>query len=117
MITADTSNLRRLVARKAALAGRPAQAEALANSHISRVIAVACNPATFARDARLLSDGGFRLARPNDHLLVTDFATVEQQTTSVTVEFDDDSVADFYDEQVDLGREPNCFSRIWLHTV
>ena len=52
-------------------AGAAAQAEAIAASSISRVIAVACNPATFARDARLLCDGGFRLARlrPVDQFL------------------------------------------------
>jgi len=34
----------------------------------------------------------------------------------VTVEFDDAAVADFFDEQVDQGRRPEEFSRIWLHT-
>ena len=27
------------------------------------VVAVSCNPATFARDARILEDGGYRLGR------------------------------------------------------
>ncbi len=36
--------------------------------------------------------------------------------SSVTVAFDDVAVADFYEEQVDLGRKPQEFSRIWLHT-
>jgi hypothetical protein len=32
------------------------------------------------------------------------------------VAFDDTAVADFYEEQVDLGRKPQQFSRLWLHT-
>lgn len=52
-------------------AGAKAQARALAESRVSRVVAVSCNPATFARDARALVDGGYRLARvvPVDQFL------------------------------------------------
>jgi 23S rRNA (uracil1939-C5)-methyltransferase len=41
--------------------GAEAQARALAESKVPVVVAVSCNPATFARDARLLVDGGYRL--------------------------------------------------------
>jgi 23S rRNA (uracil1939-C5)-methyltransferase len=41
--------------------GAQAQARALAESKVPTVVAVSCNPATFARDARLLVDGGYRL--------------------------------------------------------
>jgi len=44
-------------------AGAAAQARALAQSTVPRVVAVSCNPATFARDARTLVDGGYRLTR------------------------------------------------------
>jgi 23S rRNA (uracil1939-C5)-methyltransferase len=52
-------------------AGAAEQAAELARSGVARVIGVSCNPATFGRDARLLIDAGFRLARvlPVDQFL------------------------------------------------
>ncbi len=43
--------------------GAEAQARQLAASRVPRIVAVSCNVATFARDARLLIDGGYRLTR------------------------------------------------------
>jgi proteasome lid subunit RPN8/RPN11 len=60
--------------------------------------------------------GGFGVSAADDLLYIEDFVTVRQTTTSVTVAFDDVAVADFYEDQVDQGRTPEQFSRVWLHT-
>ncbi|ABS62406.1 23S rRNA (uracil-5-)-methyltransferase RumA [Parvibaculum lavamentivorans DS-1] len=52
-------------------AGAAAQAEEIARSEVPVVAAVSCNPATFARDARTLLDGGYALSEltPVDQFL------------------------------------------------
>lgn len=52
-------------------AGAEAQVEMLANSQVPLIIGVSCNPNTFARDARTLLDGGYKLQsiQPVDQFL------------------------------------------------
>lgn len=54
-------------------AGAKGQAEALARSRVKRVVAVSCNPATLARDLRIMTDGGMRIdaITPVDQFLYT----------------------------------------------
>jgi 23S rRNA (uracil1939-C5)-methyltransferase len=42
--------------------GAEAQSRALAAAKVPVIVAVSCNPGTFARDAKILIDGGYRLA-------------------------------------------------------
>ena len=41
---------------------------------------------------------------------------MRQVCTGASVAFDDQAVADFFDQQVDLGRRPEQFGRLWVHT-
>ncbi|MFC1605177.1 hypothetical protein ACFL5F_09150, partial [Planctomycetota bacterium] len=60
--------------------------------------------------------GGFGISDPDDLLFVREFITVKQEVTPISVKFDDESVANFFEDQVDLGRRPEQFARVWLHS-
>jgi proteasome lid subunit RPN8/RPN11 len=70
----------------------------------------------FLRDYGPTEVGGFGIAAADDLLYVEDVALVRQSCTGMSVAFDDDSVADFFDRQVDQGRKIEQFARIWVHT-
>lgn len=70
----------------------------------------------FLRDYGDTEVGGFGIAPSDDLLLVEDIQLVKQTCSWAHVAFDDESVADYFDAQVDAGRQPQQFARIWLHT-
>lgn len=70
----------------------------------------------YLRDAGPTEVGGFGITETFDRALVTDIALVAQTCTSITVNFNDAAVADFFDNQVDQGLRPEQFARIWVHT-
>jgi hypothetical protein len=70
----------------------------------------------FLRDAGHTEIGGFGIAPSDDLLFVEDVQLVRQTCTWITAEFDDQSVADFFDAQVDEGRRPEEFARLFIHT-
>ena len=70
----------------------------------------------FLRDLGPTEIGGFGIAPADDLLYVEDVRLVGQSCTATSVAFDDMAVAGFFDEQVDLGRRPEQFARLWLHT-
>ncbi|MBA4017586.1 MAG: hypothetical protein C0483_10475 [Pirellula sp.] len=70
----------------------------------------------YLRDRGPTEIGGFGISDLEEPLLITDVVLIPQQCTSVTVKFDDAGVADYFDAQVDLGRRPEEFARLWIHT-
>ena len=70
----------------------------------------------YLRDLGDSEVGGFGISSEDDPLLVTDVRLVRQSCTPVSVVFDDESVADYFDDQVDQGLEVSRFARLWIHT-
>jgi hypothetical protein len=70
----------------------------------------------FLRDRGPTEVGGFGIAPAADLLYVEDIRLVQQACTSISVAFDDSAVAELFDDQIDLGRRPEQFGRIWIHT-
>ena len=70
----------------------------------------------YFRDCGQTEIGGFGISKSDDLLFVHDFLTVKQEVTVASVSFDDNAVADFFEDQVDAGRKPEQFGRIWLHS-
>ena len=68
----------------------------------TRRLALRFSPTAWAkllyfRDKSDSEIGGFGITCPDDLLCVTEFITVKQQVTAISVKFDDEAVADFFD--------------------
>ncbi len=70
----------------------------------------------FLRDYGDTEVGGFGVASSSDLLFIDDVQLVRQHCTYSNVDFEDESVADYFDQQVDAGGQPAQFARIWIHT-
>lgn len=70
----------------------------------------------YLRDRGPTEIGAFGISDPQEPLVITDVVLIPQECTAVTVKFDDAGVADFFDAQVDQGRRPEEFARLWLHS-
>ena len=70
----------------------------------------------FLRDLGDTEVGGFGISAADDLLLIDDVQLVRQVCTIASVAFDDQAVAEFFDQQVDVGRKPQQFGRVWVHT-
>lgn len=70
----------------------------------------------FLRDAGDTEVGGFGVSAADDLLLIDDVQLVRQVCDLASVVFDDASVADYFDRQVDARVSMARCGRIWLHT-
>jgi hypothetical protein len=70
----------------------------------------------YLRDVGQTEVGGFGISSSSDPLLIEDLQLVRQECDWASVLFDDEAVADYFDSQVDAGRQPEEFGRIWIHT-
>ncbi len=70
----------------------------------------------YLRDIGDTEVGGFGIAPSDDPTFVEDVRLVRQTCSWAHVKFDDESVADFFDDQVDEGKRPEQFARVWIHT-
>ena len=70
----------------------------------------------FLRDVGPTEVGGFGVASADNLLYIDDFVLIRQECSPVTVAFDDDDVAEFFDRQIDAGLLPQSFARVWIHS-
>ena len=113
--TTTTSSLKPVRPRRQRMRRRPCQRRQQQQPTL-RFSPTAWAKLLFLRDLGDTEIGAFGISRPGDLLCVEDVQLVRQFCSAVSVTFDDAAVAEFFDEQVDAGRQPAEFARIWLHT-
>ncbi len=81
-----------------------------------RLTPTAWSKLLYLRDAGPTEIGGFGIASADDLLRLDDVRLLPQRCDWASVELDDVGIATFFDEQVELGRRPEQFARVWVHT-
>lgn len=70
----------------------------------------------YLRDKGSTEVGVFGIALHDSPLTVVDIIMVKQKASIASIKFDDIAVANFFEDQVEAGKQPYQFARIWLHT-
>lgn len=60
--------------------------------------------------------GGFGISSKADPLVIDEFVLILQNTSVMTVEFDDHALADHVEDFADKGIGPDRSFRVWIHT-
>ena len=85
-------------------------------SPVLRLTPAAWAKLLYLRDAGPTEIGGLGISAPGEPLLLADIVLVRQRCDWASVRFDDAAVADLFDQQIDGGRRPEEFARVWVHT-
>jgi len=70
----------------------------------------------YLRDLTKNEVGAFGISNKDDLLLIEDIKLVKQEVSTASVDFDDEGVADYFEDMVEAGLHPSQFARIWVHT-
>lgn len=70
----------------------------------------------YANELSCTEFSAFGISNAKNLLLVEDIVILKQADSGAYTIFDDEAVADHFDKQVDAGRKPHQFARIWIHT-
>lgn len=71
---------------------------------------------TFMRDKGTTEVAGYGISNKDNLLLVEDFMLVPQTSTGATFEFEDEGLANYFDDMSEKGLDPVQYGRILIHT-